>query len=166
MIGIIVLILLIIWIIGGIFRVIQDDKNHTLISYAISFTVIYTILQLIYYASINNIIAELKYIDKKIEISEQKSISITEQLKDEVSKYIKYEGTTLKNLKPDNISLLLITYPQLKANETVKQLISEIVKYNNESYSYRYKKQDLLTELYSYKLNTFVLSPVNYNFTD
>jgi hypothetical protein len=115
---------------------------------------------LIFYFNYVNNLADLLYLEKKIEISQQRLSAVIEQLKAECLKYNKHEAEVYKNLTPEKVSTFAAMYPQLASIKSVEALIQQIVGQNQEYFNLKYSIQDKKAFIYAGKMNAFCFIPV------
>ena len=90
------------------------------------------------------------YAKMSIPIYEEENAKIEEQVSEFVSKYTDYEKDTFKELKPETMQIMIMTYPELKTNELVKKQIDVYVS-NNE------KLKKLKEDCNQYKIGKWLL---------
>lgn len=71
-------------------------------------------------------------IDERIAMYKEENAVIEQQIDTVVKEYMKHEGETFKDLKPDSSMTLVTLYPELKSDELVKTQIDTYQK-NNET---------------------------------
>ena len=78
---------------------------------------------------------------------------ILQAIKEEATKYMIYEQSTFEKLKPENVQMLLINYPQLNSSWIIKDNIEKIAYYNSKIYGCKENmirdKQDILSNRYN-----------------
>ena len=114
-------------------------------------------MQVVGYFVVSNYEADLKYIQEKQNITKERAQSVVDKLKEEVIRYANHESETIKSLKPDNAQLVLVVYPQLKANEVIQSLI-EISRLNDSFYNLKLREQDIKSTLYFYQETSIFLT--------
>lgn len=85
-----------------------------------------------------------------ISIYQEENEKIEKQVDEFVKIYIDYEKDTLKEFKPETIEIMVITYPQLKANELMAKQINVYVENNN-------KIKELKERTISYNIGKWLL---------
>ena len=86
--------------------------------------------------------------NKKIEIYQEKANVLgTEFTKILGEDYNAHETGLFEGMTPDDIQLLLIQYPQIKASATSMNLVENILYLNNEIYSEKIKIIDIVRDL-------------------
>lgn len=73
----------------------------------------------------------LKPINNKIEILEQRNAVIEEKLYVALESYCKHENETLVEISPENPEVILLIYPELKADELFSSYINTLIENNN-----------------------------------
>ena len=73
-----------------------------------------------------------RVIDQRIELYQNKNKEIEEKMEIVVKNYMEYEGNTYKELKTDSYIQLINLYPDLKADQLVKQQINLYIENNNK----------------------------------
>ena len=72
------------------------------------------------------------YAKMSMPIYEEENAKIEEQVSEFVSKYTDYEKDAFKELKPETMQIMIMTYPELKTNELVKKQIDVYVSNNDK----------------------------------
>ena len=102
------------------------------------------------------ITSQLETFEQKEKILTEKSNSTLELLKIEVERYYEYELEIFKDIRPDNVNILLIKYPELKTSGLVMGYMEQIVKLNNDIYDLRFNRTDYEAKLNYYKQNQLI----------
>lgn len=90
------------------------------------------------------------YSKMTIPIYEEENAKIEEQVSEFVSKYTDYEKDTFKELKPETMQIMIMTYPELKTNELISKQIDVYVSNND-------KLKKLKEESNNYKIGKWLL---------
>lgn len=90
------------------------------------------------------------YAKMSMPIYEEENAKIEEQVSEFVSKYTDYEKDTFKELKPETMQIMIMTYPELKTNELVKKQIDVYVSNND-------KLKKLKEDCNQYKIGKWLL---------
>lgn len=90
------------------------------------------------------------YSKMAISIYEEENAKIEEQVSEFVSKYTDYEKDTFKELKPETMQIMIMTYPELKTNELISKQIDVYVSNND-------KLKELKEESIQYKIGKWLL---------
>lgn len=119
-------------------------------------SVILTIWSIAEYSNNLNIRTQLETFEQKEKILTEKSNSTLELLKIEVERYYKYELEIFRDIKPENVDVLLVKYPELKTSALVMGYMEQIIKLNNDIYDLRFRKTDYEAKLSWYKQNQLI----------
>lgn len=91
------------------------------------------------------ILATSKKIDSKIEMYTEENAKIEIVITDTVEKYLEHEYNIFDSLQGEDISTLLVMYPEINSNELVKNNIEIFVENNNKIKQLKNKKINLAT---------------------
>jgi hypothetical protein len=74
---------------------------------------------------------------KNIEIYKKQKETISSEIKQELYKYPSFEREIFENISPEQLSLYMVKYPELKSSETMLALTNQLISlqktiYNNE----------------------------------
>ena len=116
-------------IILGLFVYPNDEEIGTFITGAGIIGFIIKIIGLI--CCISSLVGA-RVIDQRIELYQNKNKEIEEKMEIVVKNYMEYEGNTYKELKTDSYIQLINIYPDLKADQLVKQQINLYIENNNK----------------------------------
>ncbi|MBQ7240302.1 MAG: hypothetical protein IJH63_01605 [Methanobrevibacter sp.] len=116
-------------IILGLFVYPNDEEIGTFITGAGIIGFIIKIIGLI--CCISSLVGA-RVIDQRIELYQNKNKEIEEKMEIVVKNYMEYEGNTYKELKTDSYIQLINLYPDLKADQLVKQQINLYIENNNK----------------------------------
>ncbi|MEX0598580.1 MAG: hypothetical protein WD512_19010 [Candidatus Paceibacterota bacterium] len=104
-------------------------------------------------------IEELNVIEDRIEIYEQRSNNIKNQLKEVlITKYPEHEKSVMKSLSENDASIYLVKYPELHAHETFKQYASTLKSLEDDIYAKSLEKLDLQRNIRERKRNVFYIT--------
>lgn len=85
-----------------------------------------------------------------IPVYEEENAKIERQVSEFVSKYTDYEKDAFKDLKPETMQIMIMTYPELKTNELISKQIDIYVSNND-------KLKKLKEESNQYKIGKWLL---------
>lgn len=120
------------------------------------FLLIFTIWSFFAYSQAIELRTQLETFQQKEVILTEKSNSTLELLKIEVERYYKYELEIFRDIRPENVNILLIKYPELKTSGLVIGYMEQIVKLNNDIYDLRFKRTDYEAKLSYFKQNQLI----------
>lgn len=123
------------------------------------YALIGTITSVWYYSEKIEKEASLTTFNQKEIILKDKANSTMSLLKIEVERYYQHELTLFKELVPENISILLVKYPELRTSGVVMTYFEEIIKLNNAIYDLRFKRTDYEACIVYYTTNKLLFVP-------
>lgn len=96
----------------------------------------------------------------KLVILEQRQASYIALIKDQLEQYPKYEKSVIDdvvaNLKQNNIAILL-KFPELKANQTIAQVVQDTMKVSDSVYNLRQKILDIQTSIRKMQASPWII---------
>lgn len=104
---------------------------------------------------------KLRVLDEKILIVEKQQDELVRDILAEAEKYVSHEANVFKDIKPNNVQLLLTMYPQLRASETIMAGIDAISKYGEQKYKFQLDAQDLKAGINTYKQHIITFIPID-----
>jgi len=93
--------------------------------------------------------AELRATDENITLYEGRREKLTLIVREELSKYPKYEKEVIGKIKP----MILLNFPELKANETMTETLHQILKLENDVYDLERKRIRVRRDIYTRELS-------------
>jgi hypothetical protein len=99
--------------------------------------------------------------EKNIEVYEERKSDLTTKFSDILStQYVKHESKLFDQMSPEDIKILLVKYPQIKANTTLMDLSNKILELNDKVYD----EQIYLNKI-AYRINIRYIKPLVFGFT-
>ncbi len=103
-------------------------------------------------------IEKMGVIDKQIALYEERVEDIGETLNFVlVEKYPTHEKEVFTNMKPDNLDILLIKYPELNTHKTFIEYSKHVRELVDKTYELRNEKYDLIAKLRYRRNNPFAI---------
>lgn len=101
-----------------------------------------------YYVSQRNDFEELKKVENVEVIYKKKAIILTESFTAHLSgAYPDFEKGIFEKIKPNNVSVYLVRYPELKSSQTIMLLVEKINKLQDDIYDQQINKEKILKML-------------------
>jgi len=121
----------------------SDTKFAAILVTCVAVLTLFIAHTTIYYEQVKDI-ENLYVIDEKIEVYETRTNQLTEDLK---TKYKNHEKSIFSDIGSDNLSLLLVKYPELRASETFIEYSTQIRRLNNDKYRMELNKINLQRDI-------------------
>ena len=92
-------------------------------------------------------------------VYQQRAESLTKSFSDYLSnQYPKYEKSIFENIKPSNIDLYLVKYPEIKSSETIIALVKQIRELQDAVYKQSILKEEVLKNMRYRTKNPWILN--------
>lgn len=100
----------------------------------------------------------IKQINMQISLDTERRDKLINMLKVELSKFPEIEKEIIMSIKPD--IMLLSQFPNLKSNETIADMVNQIVYLENSVYERRFHLINLQRQIYYREISPWVMSSV------
>jgi len=125
---------------------IVASKVFLIIFLLVSFASIFATVD--YYVSQRKDFEELKKVENVEIIYKKKAVVLTESFTAHLSgAYPDFEKGIFEEIKPNNVSVYLVKYPELKSSQTLMLLVEKINKLQDDRYDQQINKEKILKRL-------------------
>jgi len=101
---------------------------------------------------------EIRSVEKKIALYTKRRDNLSAVVRAELEKYPKYEKTVLNGIKPE----ILLSFPELKASDTMIKMVEELVKLENDIYKLREGQLDIAQRMYYREISPWTVHCESY----
>ncbi len=131
-------------------------KNEGFVVLAVIACIIFLIVGVINLDNFSRQIGDfttLKALDKKITLYSDRRDNLTNIVRTELSKYPEYEKTIMGNINPQ----ILLSFPQLKSNETMLATVKQILELQDKVYDLQKELIEIQQGIYYREISPWII---------
>ena len=135
-----------------------NEVGYSMILFIVLTTIVFIISSLVLSSKNTYNLEDLQKVRKYEQILTEKADVLTTQFTNYLAEiYPNLEKGIFDKISPQNISIYLVKYPELKSSETVRKLVDEISKLQDAVYEQKLKEAEIQRDIDYYHKNPWIL---------